>query len=376
MAGWTPDRIREVLEAMTNLDEALERFHLVALEYGEGLANHGPMGAEALESLGHQAKIPAFVDLYAPRLPPLERGRPIDPARRAGCRGRIECAADWVGTWLTEVEALSGEPGAWRDLLSDALPPLLPGLFSAAGHGVIRVAHAVRALERADTPLRRRELALGLAYWSAREQRLPGRPGHDAPAEGDVKSLEAAIRDWPLVGEVAARQGLFSRSVTRLDDFPAFARAVESIALPQASQVEAFVDGLMRAAAGLYVAHPGARVAYVHAVTIPSAVRTILPHLDDAGRVRAAGFAVQAVGALHALFGDPSSSPSEDEETLRVAGDWDEIRYHAACSIQEHSIKMAEACHRAAQRDPDPIFARAAADAALQIGGRGEASTC
>ena len=46
---------------MSNLDEALERFHLVGFEYAGGFANHGPMGAEALESLGHQALIPAFL---------------------------------------------------------------------------------------------------------------------------------------------------------------------------------------------------------------------------------------------------------------------------------------------------------------------------
>ena len=48
---------------MSNFDEALERFHRADFEYSGGLASHGPMAAEALESLGHQALIPAFLDL-------------------------------------------------------------------------------------------------------------------------------------------------------------------------------------------------------------------------------------------------------------------------------------------------------------------------
>ena len=75
-------------------------------------------------------------------------------------------------------------------------------------------------------------------------------------------------------------------------------------------------------------------------------------------------------------MGDPASRPEDDDEVLRVAGDWDETRYHAACSIEEHAIKMTEACHREAQRNPSPIFDRAGADAALKVGGRGVASAC
>ena len=53
---------------MTDLDEALERLQLGGLDYGPGLANHGPMAAEALVALGHPALITGLVDGYAPRL--------------------------------------------------------------------------------------------------------------------------------------------------------------------------------------------------------------------------------------------------------------------------------------------------------------------
>lgn len=355
---------------MSNYDDALERFQQVGLEYAGGLANHGPMGAEALERLGHQAKIPAFVDVYAPRLPPLERGRAIPREDWREALGHVERAPDWVTTF--EALALEGDLDA---LLRREVPGLLPGLFAAAGHGLLRVVHGLRALESEDRPARRREVAHGLAYWAARYQTLPGTPGANASGEG----LDAALDAWPLLGEADARAGYFFRVVERLDDWGAFAQAVEAAPLPSPDgpdDLDAWLDTLCLRAAGLYVNHPAARIAYVHALTIPSGLRILLPYLDAAERVTACGYALQAVGALHSIFGASDGAPEDDEEVVRVAGDWDETRYHAACSIQEHAIKMTEACWREDRRSPDPVFQRAGADAALKVGGRSDAPVC
>lgn len=352
---------------MSNYDDALERFQQIALEYAEGLANHGPMGAEALESLGHHAKIPAFVDVYAPRLPPIERGRVLTPDEQAAALGDFARAPDWVQTFETRIESEGVET-----VLRDALPTLLPGLFAAAGHGFLRVAHGLRALGRQDDTARRREVALGLAYWSARFQRLPGTPG----AHAGAASLEEGLAAWPVLGEQADRKGLFFEVAKQLDAHAVFTEAVEAALLPEADAVDAWLSTLCRESARLYVAHPTARIAYVHAVTIPSALRALLPFLAPEEGVAAAGYALQAVGALHTLFGDPDSGPEDDDEVLRMAGDWDEVRYHAACSIEEHAIKMTEACWREDQRNPDPVLKRAGADAALKVGGRGQASVC
>jgi hypothetical protein len=46
----------------------------------------------------------------------------------------------------------------------------------------------------------------------------------------------------------------------------------------------------------------------------------------------------------------------------------DEIRYRAACSVEEHSIKLTEACLREDEIRPDERLRQAAADAALEIG--------
>lgn len=361
---------------MSNFDEALERFHLGDLEYGGGLANHGPMGAEALERLGHQALMPAFLGLYAPRLPPAEPGRGLDPGEEERALGAFSRAADWVATFEARLET-----GDWRKVVAREVPKRWPGLFAGAGHGLLRTAHAVRALEQEDSALRRRELARGLAYWSARYQRLPGRPGIGEQSWtgilGEARSGER--RDpfaWPLVGEPGARVGLFFEAIARLDRFPAFADAIERLARPRASDFSAFTSALARLACGLYLEHPESRIAYVHLLTIPSAIRLLAPYVTEAEACEGAMHAFQAMMAMHSMFGGGQGEPEPDPEVERAAGDWNEIRYHAACSLEEHAIKMAEACWREDRIASDPVFRRAAADAALKIDARGRAPGC
>ena len=106
---------------MSNLDEALERLHLGDLEYAGGLANHGPMAAEALEHIGHPSLIPALLDSYAPRLPPAARGRAISDSAWRGALGVFERRADWVCSFEGRLESellyiAIAEPNPWMAL--------------------------------------------------------------------------------------------------------------------------------------------------------------------------------------------------------------------------------------------------------------------
>jgi hypothetical protein len=355
-------------EIVSNFDEALERFHLGDLEYSGGLANHGPMAAEALERLGHQALIPAFLGLYAPRLPAAEPGVVLSEAEAKAALGDFSRSSDWVTTFEARLDREE-----WRGVVAASVPELMPGLFAGAGHGFLRTAHAVRSLENEDSPLRRRELARGLAYWSARYQRLPGRPGSGATAVGEIAETFAA---WPLVGEPESRSGLFFEGIRRLDRFPDFAAGIERFRRPEVGELSAFLSDLCRLAANAYLAHPSSRIPYVHALTIPSALRLLASHLGEEEACLGGAYVFQAMAAMHSMFGEDLIAEEPEDEVARISNDWDEIRYHAACSIQEHAIKMVEACWREDQLLPDPIFRLAAADAALKIDGRGRAAAC
>ena len=180
---------------MTDLDEALERFQLGGLEYGPGLANHGPMAAEALVALGHPALITGLVDGYAPRLPPFQPGAPLADGEREAALGDPQRCADWVATWERELEQRD-----WPEVLRAALPLLASGLFAGAAHGFLRVAHGVRALAREPTRARRRELAFGLGYWAGRFQRLPGVPGDQNQGPSNMVPTPSTRQDIFVVG--------------------------------------------------------------------------------------------------------------------------------------------------------------------------------
>ena len=161
-----------------------------------------------------------------------------------------------------------------------------------------------------------------------------------------------------------------------LNRFSAFAEAIEDWSLPDFGELDGFLSGLCRMAARLYNDHPHQRIAYVHSLTIPSALRLFEGLLPESEACRLGIHAFQSVAAMHSIFGATNATRDPDDEVDRVSENWDEIRYHVACSLQEHSIKMVEACWRENQIREDPIFRRAAADTALKIDGRGRSADC
>jgi len=349
----------------TDLDQALLRFQQTDLEWGGGLANHGPMAAEALTALGHPSLIQGLVDVYAARMPPLRSGQPIPRAERASALGDAKRLPDWVATYDLEI---AQRP--WRELLRDELPRLIPGLFAGAAHGLLRVAHGVRAVEARDTKVRRRELALGLAYWAGRYQELPGTPGARPRAGQGVAETFAGLQ---VVPPDRRKPGLFFDAVRVLDaDFAAWVEAFDA----GDRAPEDGVHEICRASAQLYLANPGARIAYVHCLTAPSALRLIGHYLEPSERGVAVGYALQAALALDAVSaGEPVDR--DDPEVDRLAASPVEIRYRAACSVEEHAVKMTEACLREYAAQPDPIFLQAAADAAVHLdSGAGRGGKC
>lgn len=108
-------------------------------------------------------------------LPHLEEGRLRGLAARSGRvgggLGGGRRYPDWVALFDQE---LSARP--WADVGGAWVPRLVAGSMAAGTHGLIRAAHAARALTGRATPGRRCELAAGLAYWAAKYRALEGAP--------------------------------------------------------------------------------------------------------------------------------------------------------------------------------------------------------
>ena len=272
------------------LDDALTVFAATAPRYGSiGLANHGPMVAEALAHLGRDDAIAGWVEQYRRRLDeaPPPAVRPLTEEDWPAALGRPDRFPEWLALFEREVADRPADVvvGEWA-------PRLLPGAVGAATHGLIRTGHAVRALAAADTPPRRLEVASGLAFWASSYVELPGPPlliGHEGVPE--------ALADLPYLPEDAPRQVLISDMVAGIADIAdEFEQAVAS--LGWTGGAAELLDGLAVGGALAYLrnADAGGAIGLLHAVTSPLACELLLPWLARGGPRRRAGLRLAGRG--------------------------------------------------------------------------------
>ena len=334
------------------IDEALEVLEGAGPEYAGGLANHGPMAAEALYALGRGDAAPDWARGYRKRLQEAPAAsRTIERAEWRESLGKNYDVGAWIAFFDRELSEAS-----WRDVVAEWVPALAPGLITAALHGVIRVAHAARSLESSESPLRLKELAQGFGYWAARYQELGSAPvdaGSLLPSQalGEIEKLPAEKRITG--GSISA--GLMA---LRGDEtFPETANMVATNA--DASE---FISDLTRTFAGVYLANSNdwsSVITFVHSVTGPSALRLLLPHLPakEAPRVLRHGW--HAAAGLYAAFATGGPAETADGEIDR-----EDLIDRSIATEDEHAIKFTEACLRENAIRPDPVDLAAAAHAA------------
>ena len=327
------------------LDEALTEIARHGRELRNGFTSHAPMVAETLCALGRaDAVLPWLAGARADFRPPEAPHAPIaDGASALGVRREY---ADWCAWFEAE---LGAEP--WRALLARWLPRVAPAACADATHGLIRTAHAARALARRETPERRRELAHGLAAWAATYQTLPvahtRRTGHLAPTE--------AARALPL--QPAAERGFRGSIVSALAglaSFSAFEPVIDWL------DPDADLSDVTRTFARLYLANardPLTTITFVHGVTSTAALRALLPHLAPEPARELVRFAWQAGAGLYASLGHtpPLAEPLAADGIDRAA-----LIEAAVVHGDDHVIKLVEACLAEHALAPDPVFLHAA----------------
>ena len=335
------------------LDHALTAFASTAPTYGRwGLANHGPMAAEALVRLGRSDVVEEWVAQYLPRLDdaPVPTQRPLTEEEWPDALGRRDRLRGWLALFEGE---MADRPAA--AVAGEWVPRLLPGAVGAATHGLIRTGHALRALGEADTPPRRLEVAHALAFWASSYAELPGPPlliGHEG--------VPRALADLPYLAEDAPPAVLISDRVASVAEIAEeFEQAVAS--LGWTGSAVTLLDQLAAGGAAAYLrnADQGGAIGLLHAITCPMACELLLPWLAEEDRDAALGYVWQAVAALHVVYGVdrvtlvPYSSPPAAGQLIE----------RAVASGDEHAIKVCEAALRSFERIGDPALLLAAADA-------------
>jgi hypothetical protein len=297
--------------------EALERLRGVGYEWGPSFANHAPMAAEALARMGYADEVPGWVERN------LRKRRYHDaPEQRwaltAGPGGDWESAlGDFgrVGDWAALFEReLAAEP--WRDVLARWWPRLLPGMSGALTHGVIRTAHAVRALalSTGDDDLQRGELAQGLGYWAARYSGSASRP------------------------------------------VPTVAEPGEPLAADENARVLAAFDAVIAdASAGFVGNRQSFPVPLIHSITAPAAVRLVCEYLPQEQRQPSYETAQRVSGWIRSRFAAPQRRPSPTVEPNMVPS----VEQLVATAVEigdEHAIKLAEVAVRQHALTPDDRY--------------------
>lgn len=362
------------------MSEALSRLDGLGYERGEqgDLANHGPMGAEALAALGFGEHIGDWVERYKRAVPhhePPQARFAIDPGDEQDWRGALGSmprAGDWEALFARE---LADEP--WRRVLARWWPRLLPGLLGGLTHGLIRTAHAVRALGAAEQPGPGAvaELARGLAYWAARHTELPGDPRLDGELHL-ARAVAALPRPRRQDDDEAPPAGAAplpgpARRLRRLGAEPeAFAGYADALGSLAPAGAQALLSDMTSTFAGIYLVHHEVPpVPLVHGVTAPAAIRLVLPELP-AEQHEASVAAMWQVHVALLLAFTSSGDGEQDSRRLAERGEpepADRLIAAAAEHGDEHVIKFTEACEREHALRPDPRFRAAVAAAQHRI---------
>jgi hypothetical protein len=265
----------------------------------QGFSDHLPMALVALHGLGaDDARLGAFSDRYA---------RSLVPARPEVVAARADYTA--------ELDARGADA-----VLREHLPRFVPGIGSAAFHGVIRLAYSVEAGHAG-------QVAAALASFDEFDEPLTATP---PPETGDDPfALLEALRTHPALAGRHFGTGSISGQMARVAATPEFA-ATAGLAVQQGSLARvAAAARALHACTGDFTA--------LHAVTGTHAVRLVLPRLDADMQSLAVRFLFQAVAAAYLTIATPEIVPVD----TAGAPSWDDIVAAALASDDEHVVKLA-----------------------------------
>jgi Questin oxidase-like len=309
-------------DSIPALDSALVRVSALDFKIPNPFVNHGPMACEALVALGFDSEMDSWVDHFLATM--VEAPRPVPPRWNEAFEwrdalGDYRLLPEWMGYFDKAISELG-----WSAVVETWVPRFMPGLVAALFHGVIRTAHAVRAIEAADTPARRAELARALGNWAAWFH-----PGEDVNGPSSTRDPGvSSLREGGLRG-------------AEVDD-------------PRSDAILAAGEG-----ADCYVSEP--TIFNLHGVTGAMAVELLVPHLRDADAVAAVDQLRSEHRVLYSGTQRRIQRPARERSSNGSARLDDDVVVAAAKSHDPHQVKLVEACGRGLEATGDPSFAEAAA---------------
>ena len=112
-------------------------------------------------------------------------------------------------------------------------------------------------------------------------------------------------------------RGAIVQQLKGLDEHPEFATVIDLV--DTTGDLSRYISEITETFAGIYLANPTGLIAFVHAVTAPSALRLLAPYVADADARLAARYAWQAcAGYLRLVFDDATSITLRLHTTHRI----------------------------------------------------------
>ncbi len=339
-------------------DEALKILSGTGPEYGGGRSNTGSVVANILVALDRPGAAVPWAQSYLGHLEPMPgAGQPITRDNWRPALGNMTRICDWVAFFQRELQQ-----APWLVVLGDWIPRLAPGMAGAAGHGILRTAHAIRNLVEEETGLRKDELAQGLGYWAARFLKLPGILG--SPTAGSLTPIDALERIKWQHKKRRPSFNLISDGLQGLSRFSPFAGVINLVKMPD--EPTELISQTTDAMARVFLSNshdPQKRIPYILAMAVPSALRYIIPHMDQAESIALLRYGWQFAGAMYAIYG--RANPAETWE--QPGGDKDQLIERAIATGDEYAIIFTEVCLREYAARPQPVYLSAAWDAVERL---------
>ena len=325
-------------------DAALAPHAALGTDMDNGFINHGPMAIEALCALGYPGaaakRASAYIESVCPR-PPAQVAIREDDWREA--LGVVERYTDWRTYFTAQTEA-----GSWHAVMNAWAGRLAPGYSGAAGHGVIRVAHAVRALQVDQSPAKVQEFADAMALWASTYTELPVAP---QVLQTRLKAAEA-LKAVPLVPEnIRDNAGDITDALAVLARVPEFANAADAVDV-EGDVLETMLD-MAEVFAGVFRANattPLYGVVFTHAITGVAAAHVLQSHVSDADARLSLKQAWRFGAALYAVYAMRPPERSAVSTKLTTQG----IVEKAVAHGDAHVVKLTEAAVRFNALRPSP----------------------
>ncbi|EMJ98838.1 MULTISPECIES: questin oxidase family protein [unclassified Leptospira] len=335
-------------------EETLEKILVFLEPFGpdlkNGLSNHAPMACEALLTMGKKDSIFPWLERYGNQF--MEKKKPRNKIYGGDWKtflGIPDTYPEWEIFFNAELEG-----GSWQNTLSEWAVKLAPGICADATHGVIRTGHAVRSLSRKETKRKKRELASGLAVWASAYLELP-------TSFDSLLGLqpEDAIQKVDFIPEESKNfSGTIVSSLQGLGEYENFAPVIGYLNV--SDEPEEIISGLSEVFSRVVlnnVEDTLSAIVFIHSVTSASALRSILPFLNEYEKKSVLRYSWQSGAALFSTFGKRSDLklPEKSENESRQ-----EMIERAIEHGDEHAIKFTEVCLKEYEYNPSPAYYAAA----------------